>query len=855
MNRLVLTSAFIMILSSISFATHIVGGEFEILHIEGDRYLFRQIQYFDVVNGNPQAKDLDINASIFRKRDNVFIRSVYMPYRSESYVPYTNPTCTNDRLVTNKIIYSAEVTLDPTLFSDPEGYYMVWERCCRNNIITNIVKPDETGQTFYLEFPPIRQNGEEFRNSSPQLFPPLSDYACVNRFYYVDFRGSDPDGDSLVYSLNTPSNSSEFDPLPTPTPAPHPTVTWISGVNSNYQIPGNPTLVINDKGFLTVTASEEGLFVFSVKCEEYRKGVKIGEVIRDFQLFVIDCPDPGIPPEIQVKAPGSDFFTSELDTITLKTGDLKCFDFNIKDKDGSETITLKAEAVNFDANIESILSANIGFINNPDDTLGIQVCLPDCPYLQNEPFIVDIIAQDFTCPQPLMDTLRLIVLVEPPPNKPPKFVEPTQDVITASFIEGSVINLEFLAEDEDLDSLLLTVAGDGFELADYGISIDTISFENGKIDFNLNWDTNCQVYPFGLKNKFQLKLYVEDVDQCELDNRDSITLNITIDLPANSSPIVLIDNESENQERTVRIEDDLFFDIRGFDGDPTDLIILDAIGVGFDLGEVGIEFEQQTGNSNIITDLSWQINCDDVNLSEQDTYEILLIIEDEDKCKVPNADTVILTLNVLPPYNSAPEIFVNGEALEDTIFLIAGSLLELDVFGVDEDDDQISMKLMDEREAEDLGVVFNRVNGKSSVFSDFSWQTSCSMLADKFQDQLYSFTVLLEDDKCIVPLSDMVTLSVVVQDEKIDYDFLPPNVFTPNSSDDINESYFVPGLPKNNCERQFEKVVIYNRYGVEVFSSQERNFQWSGDNYPNGVYFYLIDYSDFSVKGTLSLLR
>ena len=59
-------------------ATHIVGGEFEILHIEGDRYLFRQIQYFDVINGDPDAKDQLINASIFRKRDNVFVKSVVM---------------------------------------------------------------------------------------------------------------------------------------------------------------------------------------------------------------------------------------------------------------------------------------------------------------------------------------------------------------------------------------------------------------------------------------------------------------------------------------------------------------------------------------------------------------------------------------------------------------------------------------------------------------------------------------------------------------------------------------------------------------------------------------------------------
>ena len=150
MKRFVLISTFFLFVSCVSLATHIVGGEFEVIHIEGDSYLFRQIQYFDVINGNPEAKDLEIAASIFRKRDNVFVRSVVMRYSTEKYVPYTNPECTNDKLVTNRIVYSTEVQLNPNLFSDPEGYYMVWERCCLNNIINNIVKPDETGQTFYL---------------------------------------------------------------------------------------------------------------------------------------------------------------------------------------------------------------------------------------------------------------------------------------------------------------------------------------------------------------------------------------------------------------------------------------------------------------------------------------------------------------------------------------------------------------------------------------------------------------------------------------------------------------------------------------------------------------------------------
>lgn len=855
MVKAVLTCACILLLSGTSIATHIVGGEFEILHIEGDRYLFRQIQYFDVVNGNPQAKDQQINASIFRKSDNLFIRSVVMFYTTESLVPYSNPECTTDRLITNRIEYSAEVRLDPNLFSDPEGYYMVWERCCRNNIITNIVVPDETGQTFYIEFPPIRKGGAEFRNSSPQLFPPLSDYACVNRFYFVDFRGTDPDGDSLVYSLNTPSNSSEFEPLPTPTPAPHPTVTWVPGMNSEYQIPGNPTLQINDRGFLTVTPSQEGLFVFSVKCEEFRDGVKIGEVIRDFQLFVIDCPDPGNAPEIQVKAPGSNIFESELETIVLKNDDDKCFDFSIRDKDGSETILIRAEAVNFEANLQSILSANIGYIDRSDDTLGIQVCLPDCPYLQDEPFIIDIIAQDYTCPQSLMDTMRLSVIVEPPPNRPPKFITPLQNVITASFIEGTEISLSFSAEDPDLDSLLLTVVGLGFELEEYGIEIDTIAFEDGRIDFNLNWDTNCSKYPFGLKNQFQLIFYVEDADLCGNDDRDSVILNITIDLPANNSPTILVDNDPNDREVTLRIEEGASFNVRAFDGDPSDILYLEAIGIGFDLADIGIEFENQVGKSNVRDQLELQIDCEDVDLFKQDSYQVMLIAEDEDKCKLQNADTLLLTLNILPPINNPPRLYIDGQEPPDTIYVDAGSLMNLEVSGIDDDGDEISLEIMDSRFVENLGIQFAPQSGYSQVYSQFNWQTDCSLLGDEFSDQIYNFTLLLNDDKCVVPLADTVDLVIVIQDEKIDFDILAPNVFTPNDADDINRSYYIPGLPKNNCERQFEGVMIFNRYGVEVFSSNDRDFQWSGEDHPNGVYYYLISYTDFSVKGTVSIIR
>ena len=778
-----------------------------------------------------------------------------MRYEAESLVPYTNPACTNSRLVTNRIVYSTTIDLDPGSFSDPEGYYMVWERCCRNNIVTNIILPDQTGQTFYLEFPAIRQNNEEFRNSSPQLFPPLSDYACVDRLYYVDFRGFDPDGDSLVYRLATPLNSSQYQPLPTPTPAPHPEVSWVDGVDSENQVPGNPTLNVSEKGFLTVTPSEEGLFVFSVQCEEYRNGKLIGKVIRDFQLLVIDCPKPGNPPEIQVKYPGKEIYTSEIDTIVLSADDDKCFDFRIKDKDGGETITMRAEAVNFEANVQSILSAEIGYLNSTNDSLEIQVCLPDCPYLQNEPFVIDIIAQDNTCPLPLMDTMRIAVLVEPPINNGPIIESPLLNVIDRTFSEGEMASISFSATDEDLDSLLLYVEGVDFLLDEYLISIDTINYEEGRIDFELNWDLDCEKNPFVLKNEFQLKFFVEDKDKCDLDNRDSVIVNIRVDLPDNNMSEILVNGDNSDKNFVVRVGDRLSFNIEALDADPRDSLFLKAIGLDFDIAELGFPFESLKGVSNLSSEVDLNIDCNLIKNSQGKSYDILLISEDGDKCKEPNSDTLKVNLTILPPLNTLPEVYIGGAVNGDTVHVDAGSLLDLEIIGFDQDNDSISMHLIERDNAEELGILFNDQGGEGNIVTNFTWQTDCSNLGEEFASSSFFFSIVVQDHKCVSSGSDTLHLKIKVEDKDIDFDFLPPNVFTPNNDDDINPSFYIQDLPGDNCRRQFRDVLIFNRNGKKVYSSNDRSFEWYGSDQPSGVYYYLISYSDLSVKGTITLLR
>jgi len=108
-----------------SWGTHIVGGEFELIHINDFNYRLNLIQYFDVVNGNPGAEDSVVVVFMFRKSDNQFMRSVSLPKAERELVSYTQPECAIGSLITRRLVYSTDIYLDPLIFNDPEGYYVV----------------------------------------------------------------------------------------------------------------------------------------------------------------------------------------------------------------------------------------------------------------------------------------------------------------------------------------------------------------------------------------------------------------------------------------------------------------------------------------------------------------------------------------------------------------------------------------------------------------------------------------------------------------------------------------------------------------------------------------------------------
>ncbi|MFD2934001.1 gliding motility-associated C-terminal domain-containing protein [Spirosoma flavum] len=292
-----------------SKATHQVGGQLEMRAV-GDvpgHYRIIVAQYLE--SGASADRQAGGTLGIFRKSDNVLMmRFTTRETGQRQPVIYANEFCAEQRNLKFIVAtFEADIQLTPADYDDVQGYYISYQTRNRNGGINNIVNPIQTGYTFYLEFPALLQNSQLFPNSSPHFGSINGEYVCIGDPFTFPFGGTDPDGDELRYSMVTPLNqkgaTGQNGGQNAVSPAPYPDVSWASGFGADNAIPGSPTLSIDAQtGQLSVTATQLGLFVFAVKVEEYRNGVKIGEVRRDFQFLVVDCPPQTTPdPAVQIK--------------------------------------------------------------------------------------------------------------------------------------------------------------------------------------------------------------------------------------------------------------------------------------------------------------------------------------------------------------------------------------------------------------------------------------------------------------------------------------------------------------------------------------------------------------------------
>ena len=101
----------------------------------------------------------------------------------------------------------------------------------------------------------------------------------------LDFSCTDANADSLVYSLVQP-----IDRVGTGGGKPFQVLTYNTGYSLiNILGAGSSCTINTSTGIVTGQAAMQGIYVIAVKCEEFRSGFKIGEVIREAEVPAINC--------------------------------------------------------------------------------------------------------------------------------------------------------------------------------------------------------------------------------------------------------------------------------------------------------------------------------------------------------------------------------------------------------------------------------------------------------------------------------------------------------------------------------------------------------------------------------------
>ncbi len=354
MSKRVLQSLLIFIISIFFYlqasATHIIGGIITYECLGNGKYEFTLRIYRDCLGGvlpfdaYPVVSIYQGNTAPYKfiKTYNKILGFATDPTKeppqkqdfgmvgTPTFVQAPNYTCFElPNLCVQEAIYKWTDTFAdwPSL----QSYHVVYQRCCRNATIKNIEKPSESGVTYTVEITPEAQKK---CNNSPTFTKLPPTVICAGQPLVYDHSAIDKDGDKLEYSLCAPllgggynSDSTKINscvgwrPDPACSP-PFAKVVYSTGYSEQNPMGGNPTISIDkNTGLMTGTPNVIGQFVIGVCVEEFRNGVSMGKVFRDFQFNVTNC-SPNLEAAIDApKAFGKKLYTvnsCESKTINLK---------------------------------------------------------------------------------------------------------------------------------------------------------------------------------------------------------------------------------------------------------------------------------------------------------------------------------------------------------------------------------------------------------------------------------------------------------------------------------------------------------------------------------------------------------
>lgn len=213
-----------------------------------------------------------------------------------------------------KVIYEGTVTLA----SQSSDWRFFWKRAARSEDITTLEVPE--AEDFFIE---ASINSKAAACNQSVVFEGTAVLAvCVNQDQTFNNLATDPDGDHLKFSLETPKSNYDTD------------VVFIAGFSAVNFLPFTTAPVLDhNSGDLEINPSDQMVGITDFKVEEFRNGKSIGWVKRGIQITSIDCSNT--IPTI------SDFTSLGTDSVSVCAGDLVNLSFDIQDADNQNvSVTL-----------------------------------------------------------------------------------------------------------------------------------------------------------------------------------------------------------------------------------------------------------------------------------------------------------------------------------------------------------------------------------------------------------------------------------------------------------------------------------------------------------------------------------
>ena len=320
LHRLLLCVLLILITGVLS-ARHIVGGEiyYECQgpgSVQDTRNYRLVMKIYRDCAGNGADFDNPARIGIYSNINGVysFVRQIDVFHGNVKFLRATENPCLI--LPPNVCVEETSYIINLTNMPIITGSYIAsWQRCCRNNTINNIIAPHNTGATYTIE---ITEEAQRTCNNGPRFnsFPPIG--ICVNNPIDFDHSAMDPEGDEIVYELCAPLKGGGplgvVDPTQqelcdgiTPDPRnclpPYeavdflaPTYTVINPLGTSSSLAIHPVT-----GKLTGLPNLTGQFVVGICVKEYRNGILLSVLRRDFQFNVVQC-EAVVTAEIQSDA-------------------------------------------------------------------------------------------------------------------------------------------------------------------------------------------------------------------------------------------------------------------------------------------------------------------------------------------------------------------------------------------------------------------------------------------------------------------------------------------------------------------------------------------------------------------------